>query len=328
MNPPPPDYFYGDEGLGIPQAYGFYYQNVSKQTLEIEGSVVPSGHFWARKDVDQFLTDQEASSRGYATQVLIDKGYIVSRAYVPTFTAGVHIVNESGYVFRLDAVLMDTPLEMLPYDIEFGSPGSGCTVAILTDPSGTITSVKVLTPGSGYATGVTTTVYSKTGSGAVLKSRVKNGQIFKVDVIAGGSGYGSFEEKDLSKYFAVTLSATRLGGLPVGATQMVYPNFAIPYPYGLILGWPTDPDMGWGGTHFDPYAGPQDLTCAQTTWDVGQQDLNFQIVPLPRHLPVATPVFFDVTHPLRFTPGPTDPGNVIRVSVSDDGRVTFTRETA
>ena len=81
----------------------------------------------------------------------------------------------------------------LPKNSPLKVPGAGAT-ATVNITGGSVTSVDVVSGGSGYYAAPTVTLYNTNGVGAVLRANIVNGEVDSVTVIQGGSGYIEDEE--------------------------------------------------------------------------------------------------------------------------------------
>src|SRR6478736_6478546 len=82
--------------------YSEGYLNVSGQQLEIENSVVPSGHKWSRLRAHGSLNQAQNEGVGAITQSLIDYGYLKKTADTPMFNLnGLYMESVDSEWFRV-----------------------------------------------------------------------------------------------------------------------------------------------------------------------------------------------------------------------------------
>jgi hypothetical protein len=107
-------------GLSYPITliYGDAFKNVSHQVLEIEYRPILPGHIWSQFFEDRYLSQEQVEGRGYATQVLINKGYISRCTWIPYF--GIDVLYwqaTNGDWFKVNAIEdIPTPPQDPPED--------------------------------------------------------------------------------------------------------------------------------------------------------------------------------------------------------------------
>lgn len=85
--------------------YSEGYKNVSGQVLEVENQSVPPNHEWSQLLSQRHLSKNQTDNRGYATQKLIDRGFISKSTIIPVIKKGqMYIQSESGVWWQLEAV--------------------------------------------------------------------------------------------------------------------------------------------------------------------------------------------------------------------------------
>jgi hypothetical protein len=93
----------------------------------------------------------------------------------------------------------------LPKNSPLKVPGAGA-VATLNITSGVITSVTVVSGGSGFYAAPEITLTGTNGSGAVLRANIVNGEVDTITVIQGGSGYIENDDENEEESIEVVFS--------------------------------------------------------------------------------------------------------------------------
>jgi hypothetical protein len=89
--------------------YSAAFKNVSRQTLEIDGSRVPPEYTWGLIRQDRFLTLEQVNHKGAATDALIEGGYISRSIAIPLIPNGdLYLQSDEGSWFRVWAVNIES----------------------------------------------------------------------------------------------------------------------------------------------------------------------------------------------------------------------------
>ena len=109
--------------------------------------------------------------------------------------------------------------------VTFAGDGSGARGVVRVNPSGTIHSVVVLTPGSGYTT-CTATISAGQGAGCTLFVNLSGGGVQSVDLVSAGSGYQRANTPMAVRYgltSRVKFSGCRVNPTGGGINHPLYP---------------------------------------------------------------------------------------------------------